>query len=78
MNEEHWSLLQEASERIVDKAIAEFAIKTDPENWSKIIQLQVIIKKYKYGLFSEIEQIAQEGRLVFDEVRERGKLNDLT
>ena len=70
-----WALLTEARERIVDRAIAAFAMGTKADDLVRIIELQTIIKKYKYGLFDEIEQIAREGELVFNEMRDRDLLH---
>ena len=70
LNSPEWGLLKEARDRIINRAIAQFVI-TDVTDIGKITELKVILKKYKYGLFSEIEQLAQEGELAFEEAKER-------
>jgi len=72
-----WELFKEGAKRVIDMAVDEFAVRTDPKDLAKIIQLQVIIKKYKFKLFSEIEQIASEGELAFEEAKHRGILRKL-
>jgi len=69
-----WKLLKEGSERIIERAIAEFALKTKADDIVRIIELQTIIKKYKYGLFEEIKWLVQEGELIFEEGKNRGIL----
>lgn len=67
-----WGLVKKAAERIVDRAVADFAIKCDPSDMKRIIQLQTILKKYKYGLFEEIRILKTESDFLFEEVKERG------
>lgn len=74
VNEEHWKLLKEASDRIVERAVKEFALKADPTNLAHIIQLQTVIRQYKYGFLREIEILKTESELLFDEARDRGLL----
>ncbi len=69
-----WGMLKEASERIVENAIREFVLNTDADNLVKIINLQMTIRKYKFELFAEIDQIAQDGELAFNEAKYRGVL----
>lgn len=72
-NEPEWRLLQTAADRIVDRAVNKFAVmKVCPDNLCEVIELQVIIRKYKMGLFKEVEQLAQEGDIVVGELKERG------
>ncbi len=66
-----WKLLRTASERIIERAIEQFAKHTDPENLVEIIKLQVTIKKYKYGLFEEVEFLRQDAELAFEEAKAR-------
>lgn len=67
---DEWKLLQEAARRIVDRAVDQFAL-TDVTNTEKIMELKIIIRKYKYALFAEVDQLAQEGELLFEEAKDR-------
>ena len=67
-----WKMLKEAAGRIVERAVTEFAVKVKPDDVTRIIQLQTIIKKYKYGLFDEIRILKQESEQLFTEARDRG------
>ena len=66
-----WKLLKVAADRIVERAVRTFCM-TPVSNIEAIIELQQVIKKYKYGLFAEIEMLRSEGDYVFDEARYRG------
>lgn len=68
---DEWKLVQEARKRIVERAVNEFAIKTKADNTVRIIELQTVIRKYKYGLFKEIELLADEGRFLYEAVKRR-------
>ena len=70
-----FNLLKVAASRIVDKAIMEFT-KTAPDDAMAIAQLQIIIKKYKWNLFNEINLIKQESKLVYEEARDRGVIGN--
>ncbi|MFQ5687298.1 MAG: hypothetical protein ACE5GV_11610 [Candidatus Scalindua sp.] len=70
-----WKLLEEARKRIVERAVCEFATRTDVTDIAKLTELKVIIKKYKYGLFSELDLLIQEGELAFHEYKNREMLN---
>lgn len=72
-----WALLEEARKRIVDRAIFKFVTDQDHTNVAKTIEFKIIIKKYLYGLFSEVEQMAKEGDILFDELQDRGVRFDL-
>lgn len=71
-----WKMLREAGDRIVERAVTEFALKTNPNDTERIIELQVIIKKYKYGLFDEIRILKQESDVAFHELRDRGMFGE--
>ena len=71
-----WKMLREAGDRIVERAVNEFATKTNPNDTERIVELQVIIKKYKYGLFDEIRILKQESDTAFRELQERGTFGD--
>lgn len=75
-NQDEWKLLQEAADRIVDRSIDKFAMmKIDPNNMYEVIELQIIIRKYKHGLFREVDILAQEGEMIFSEARDRDLIN---
>lgn len=73
---EEWKMLKEAATRIIDKAVYEFALKTDvssePKDLAKVIRLQQVLRLYKYGLFREIELLKQESDFLFEEAKDRG------
>ncbi len=67
-------LIQEAAKRIIERATAEIAfhgVELIETNKAKIIELILIIKKYKFGVFEEIKQISREGHLVYEEIKNR-------
>lgn len=70
-----WKMLQEAGKRIVDRAIDEFAMKVKAGDTTRIIELQTIIRKYKYGLFDEVRMLKMESDQAYAEAKERGVLN---
>ena len=67
------ALVQKAADRIVERAVAEFALAPSDllKDTEKLMELKVIIKKYKFGLFEEIKQISREGFLVYQELKNR-------
>ena len=66
-------LLQEAANRIVEKAVVEFAICPLEEfkKFENQMAWRLIIRKYKFGLFEEIKQISRDGFLVWQELKNR-------
>jgi hypothetical protein len=70
-NSPEWKIIKEASERIIDRAVNEF-INTKADDTIRIIELQTIIRKYKIGLFSEINVLKQASDLLFEEAKSRG------
>jgi hypothetical protein len=64
-------LVNEAARRIIEKAVCEFALRTDVNDIAKVIELQIIIRKYKFGLFEEIKMLAEDGREAEDELQDR-------
>lgn len=73
-----WGLLKEASRRIVDRAIDKFAL-SPPEildDKAAMADLRAIIKKWKYGIFSEIEMLKQDGEAAFYEAQNRGIIGE--
>lgn len=66
-----WRIVKDAAERIVERAVYKFATATKADDLVGIIELQTIIKKYKYGLFSEIEQLAGITRHLEDYEKEK-------
>ena len=75
-NDPAWKMLKEAADRIVDRAITEFALRTNPNDTERIIELQVIIKKYKYGLFDEVRVLKNDAANAFEEAKDRGAIGD--
>ena len=71
-NQPEWKMLREAADRIVDRAVAELTLKVKPSETERIVQLQTIIKKYKYGLFDEIKILKMESEQLFTEASDRG------
>lgn len=73
-----WKLLKEAADRIVERAIHEFAMKTDvsadPKDLAHIIRIQQVLRMYKYGLFKEVDVLKRESEYLFYEAKERGML----
>lgn len=70
-NSEEWMMLREAGNRIVDRAINQF-METPANDTLKIMELQVIIRKYRRGLFQEVESLKRESTMLFEEAKERG------
>jgi hypothetical protein len=74
-NQEEWKLLQEAANRIVDRAVTQFAKMTlNADTIYEAMELQIIIRKYKHGLFKEVDLLAQEGERLFEEAKDRDLL----
>jgi len=71
-NDPAWRILKEAAKRVVDRAVDEFALRSDPKNIEQIINLKLIIKKYKYVIFQEVEMLKRESEFAFEEAKERG------
>lgn len=67
-----WKILKEASNRIVDRAINEFAKNVKADDELRIIELQTIIRKYKYGLLAEVDLLKTESEFLFEEAKSRG------
>lgn len=70
-----WKLLKEAANRIVERALTEFALRTKPDDQAAIITLQTIIKKYKFGLFDEIKVLKDASNMLYEEARQRGMIS---
>ena len=71
LNSPEWGLVKEAAERIIDRALAKFALNMKADDLLGIMETQMLLRKYKYGLFSEVEQLAQEGELYYLELKGR-------
>ena len=71
-----WKILREIADKIVEKAVIEFAVKTKPDDVVRIIQLQTIIKKYKFAFFDEIQRYKDDADMAYIEVQERGTFGD--
>mgnify|MGYP001581096729 FL=1 len=70
-NDEAFQLLREAGDRIAERAIADFVFKVPLDDLQGLASLKAIIRKYKYELFAEIEAIAMEGDILFEEIKGR-------
>lgn len=70
-----WKLLKEAADRIIERALERFALVIKADDMVAVIETQILLRKYKYGLFAEVNQLAQEGELFFEELKERGLLS---
>lgn len=67
-----WKLLQEAANRIVDRAIREFACNVKATDIVRLIELQTIIRKYKYGLIDEVNILKNESEFIYQTAKDRG------
>jgi hypothetical protein len=72
MNQPEWKMLEEAGKRIVDRAVTELVLKVKAHEHERIIELQTIIRKYKYGLFDEVRVLKMESDQAFTEAEDRG------
>jgi len=74
-NSSEWKLVQEAADRIVERALSELCMRTRLDDIEKVRDLVCTIKKYKYqGIFSEIEWLSKEGEHLFEEMKYREEL----
>lgn len=71
-----WKMLQEAANRIVERAIKEFSCSTKANNIVRIIELQTIIRKYKYGLIDEVNILKNESEFIYQEAKFRGLIGE--
>jgi len=71
-----WGLLKEAGRRIVDRATDQFAMKTEVTDMAELSDLKAIIRKWKYGIFNEIEMLRQDGESAFEEAQNKKILDD--
>jgi hypothetical protein len=74
-NSPEWRLLKEASTRIVEKAVAKLVLSTKATDLLAIVELQTVIRKYKYGLFEEISMLKEEAKMYEAEILERTSLD---
>lgn len=74
-NDSNWDLLKEAAERIVERTVDDLANNIKADNIIAVMEAQMIIRKYKYGLFNEVEILKEEVEFAFSEVKERGLLS---
>jgi len=73
---EEWKMLKEAGDRIVARAVNEFMV-TPASDTLKIMELQVILRKYKKGIFQEVEMLKNESDRIYEEAKDRGMIGDL-
>lgn len=74
VNSKEWQLLKVAADRIVERALERFALVIKADDIVGVIETQILLRKYKFGLFSEVDQLAKEGRLYYEELQDRGVL----
>lgn len=67
-----WKLLKVAADRIIERALERFALAMKADDLIGVMETQLLLRKYKYGLFSELDQLAQEGELYYEELKDRG------
>ncbi len=72
-----WKLLQEAANRIVDRAIKEFACNVKATDTVRLIELQTIIRKYKYGLIDEVNILKNESEFIYQTAKDRGLIGEV-
>lgn len=68
-----WRLIQEACKRTVLRAQEEL-LHTPADNTVRMVELQQIIKLYRNVLNGLINSFKNEGRMAFEEAKERGLL----
>jgi hypothetical protein len=71
LNSPFGRLMQEAANRIVERVNREFALNADPSDLSKMWELKMTLKKYKYQLFDEIQWLVQDGIEAMNELELR-------
>ena len=72
-----WRMLKEAANRIIDRAVLEFACKVKANDLPKIIELQTVIRKYRFGLINEVDILKQESKYIYQSARDRGLIGIL-
>lgn len=72
-----WKMLTEAANRIVDRAIKEFACNVKATDTLRIIELQTIIRKYRYGLIEEVNILKNESEFIYQTAKDRGLIGDI-
>lgn len=73
-NSPEWRLVKTAADRIIERALERFALAMKADDLIGVMETQLLLRKYKYGLFSELDQLAQEGELYYEELKDRGVL----
>jgi len=71
VHSDHGKLIQEAANRIVDRTIAEFALRTKVDDTAKIAELKATIRKWRFELFSEFKLLIDEGGFAADQFKTR-------
>ena len=77
VNDEHWKLLKEGADRVVEAKLEEFAYKADPTDVAAVVEMQTILKMYKFGLFDNIISMSNQEEEFFEEVEDRGLLSKI-
>lgn len=72
-----WKLFEEVADKIANDAIRELVVNTKADDMVKIINLQTIVRKYKYALFGEIDQLVNEGRAAYETLKEDSMLGTI-
>ena len=78
LNDPAWALLKEAGNRIVDRALQKFSMAMKADDLVGIIETQLIIKKYKYGLLDELEQLKVEAEYIEEEILGEAQNREMT
>jgi hypothetical protein len=69
-NSKGWHLVQEACTRVARNA-EKSLLNADPKDYVRIIELQQIVKLYKNVLGSIIKSFMDEGKIAFEEAKDR-------
>jgi len=76
--DEKWQLFGEMRKRTIDNVIDEFALRTEPDDTVKIIQLQTILKLYKFKFDDALQENIISGEYAFNEIKERDAISNIT
>lgn len=79
LNSKVGKIIQEVAHRKIEHAVAKFALQAKADDLREMIELQTIIRVYKYELFDDVKFLAREGENIFDEIHgRRNPLNATT
>jgi len=69
-----WKLLVEVMKRAADRWTEYFVTKVDSRNISDVEMVRAMIRVYRGDFLKGLEILRQEGEIVFEELKYRGKL----